>query len=162
LKAAGNEFHKEEISALNANNQVVVTGDITGEVFVTSLAKGNILGRMESFKGSINVVFMAEHHALIAPQSEGVHWTDINKFKSIFHSPPNISASAIVKVHSPHHYAISDLQGNIHILDYRAPLNIISTLKAGNTVHSLTARGSNLYAACEDGCVRVFDLTKTL
>jgi len=139
-----------------------VTGCIAGEVFVTNLAKGNILGRMEPFKGSINVIFMAENHALIAPQSEGVHWTDINKLKTIFHSPANISASSIVKVHSPHHYAISDLDGNIHLLDYRAPMNIISTIKAGNTIHALTSKGSNLYAACEDGCVRVFDLTKTL
>lgn len=30
VKAAGNEFHKEEISAFNANSQVIVSGCISG------------------------------------------------------------------------------------------------------------------------------------
>ena len=68
---------------------------------MTSLVKGNILGRLDPFKGSINSIFITENNALIAPQGEGVYWTDINKFKRIFHSPAEVSASAIVRVHSP-------------------------------------------------------------
>ena len=120
------------------------------------------MGRFDPFKGSINCIFATEHHTLIAPQGEGVHWTDINKFKRIFHSPAEISASAIVRVHSPFNYAISDIEGNIHVLDYRTPLKTIAKLRAGNSIHALSAKGSNLFAACEDGNTRMFDLTKVL
>ena len=129
---------------------------------MTSLVKGNILGRLEPFKGSINSIFITENNALIAPQGEGVYWTDINKFKRIFHSPAEVSASAIVRVHSPYNYAIADIEGNIHLLDYRAPLKVIAKLRAGNSIHALEAKGSNLFAACEDGNVRLFDITKVL
>jgi hypothetical protein len=162
LKAGGGEFHKEEISTLSTQAQLAVTGCIAGEVYVTSLVKGNILGRFDPFIGSINAIFMADHYALIAPQGDGVHWTDINKFKRIFHSPTSISISSIVKVLSAHNYAFSDLEGTIHVLDYRTPNEPIAKLKAGNTIHEMTARGSQLFAACEDGCVRVFDLAKVL
>ncbi len=83
----------------------------------------------------------------------------MNKLKVFFHSPEGISVSSIVNVHSPNNYAISDLEGNIHLLDRRAPMNIIGKKKAGNSIHALEAKGSLLYAACEDGYVRVFDVT---
>lgn len=160
LKVAGNEFHKEEISCLSTLGQLAVTGCIAGDVYVTSLVKGNILGRLESYKTSVNVIFLTEAHALIAPQGDGVHWMDVNKMKRVFHSPPDISASAIVRVNSVYNYAISDLKGDIHLLDYRTPTNIVASLKTGNSIHALTSSGSQLYAACEDGCVRVFDTAK--
>ena len=73
-----------------------------------------------------------------------------------------MSASAIVRVHSPYNYAIADIEGNIHLLDYRAPLKVIAKLRAGNSIHALEAKGSNLFAACEDGNVRLFDIAKVL
>ncbi len=75
--------------------------------------------------------------ALIAPEGDGLYWVDANKFKKIFHSPSDISVSSIVKVHSSYHYAIADLKGMIYMVDSRAPMNIIATMKAGNTVHAL-------------------------
>jgi len=95
---------------------------------------------------------------LVAPQGDGIYWTDVNKLKSLFHSPEAISVSSVVNVHSPNNFAISDLEGNIHLLDRRAPMNIIGKKKAGNSIHALESKGSLLYAACEDGYVRVFDV----
>ena len=91
-----------------------------------------------------------------------MYWTDINKFKRIFHSPTEVSVSAIVRVHSQFNYAISDIEGNIHLLDYRTPLKVIAKLRAGNSIHALEAKGSSLLAACEDGNARMFDLSKVL
>ena len=44
-------------------------------------------------------------------------------------------------------------------MDRRAPMNMIGKKKAGNSIHALESKGSLLYAACEDGYVRVFDVT---
>lgn len=131
-------------------------------MYVSGLAKGNILGRFDPFKGVINCLKFVDNFALIAPQADGLYWTDVNKFKRVFHSPQDISVSAICRVHSPHYLAVGDLNGIIHLLDIRAPMNIIKTVRAGNTIHALEAKGSQLYAACEDGYVRVFDTSKLL
>lgn len=162
IKVAGNEFHKEEISEIATSASIALSGCIGGEVFVSGLAKGNILGKFESFKGVINWLGFTDNYALIAPQSDGLYWANINTFKTIFHSPSDVSVSAVCKVHSQNHLAVGDIDGNIHLLDSRAPMNIIKKIRAGNTIHSLTARGSQLYAACEDGYVRVFDISKHL
>lgn len=116
---------------------MVASGCIGGTVFVTNLAKGNIFGSFEPFKGAINYLSFADNYLLVAPQGEGVYWCDVNKLKNFFHSPEAISVSSIVNVHSPHNYAISDLEGNIHLLDRRAPMNIIGKKKAGNSIHAL-------------------------
>jgi len=113
-------------------------------------------------KGSINNLYFADSFFLATPQGDGVHWLDINKMKRIFHSPSGISATSIVQVHSINNYAISDLGGAIHFIDRRSPMNEIGCVQAGNTVHGLSSKGSQVYAACEDGYVRVFDLSKLL
>lgn len=127
---------------------MVLSGCIGGEVFVSGLAKGNILGRFEPFKGVINCLSFTDNFALIAPQGDGLYWCDVNKCKKIFHSPSDASVSAISRVHSQNHVAVGDIDGSIYLLDSRAPMNILKKIRAGNTIHSLTSRGSQLYAAC--------------
>lgn len=109
VKAVGNDFHKDEISTFASNATVVASGCIAGNVFVTNLAKGNIFGSFEPFKGAINYLSFADNYLLVAPQGDGVYWCDVNKLKIFFHSPEAISVSSIVNVHSPNNYAISDL-----------------------------------------------------
>jgi hypothetical protein len=79
--------------------------------------------------------------------------------KRIFHNPQGISASDIVQVQT-HLYAAADLEGAIHLIDRRSPMNTVGVLQAGNTVHHLASLGSQLYASCEDGYVRVWDVSK--
>lgn len=85
---------------------------------------------------------------------------EANKMKRLFHHPKDISVTDIVEVPATNMIAISDLDGRIHIVDRRKPTETIKFFEAGNTVHKLTVRGSEVYAACEDGCVRVFDVSK--
>ena len=139
---------------------MVATGCIEGKVFLSNLTKGNILGGFDVFKGSINCLSFADNYLLVAPQGDGVYWTDPNKLKTLFHSPAEASVSAIVNVHSPNHFAIGDLEGGIHFVDRRAPKTIIAKRIAGNSIHALQSKGSLVFAACEDGYVRVFDIAK--
>ena len=137
VKVAGNHFHQAEITSLAVSPTVILSGCIEGEVFASNLGKGNILGKFDSFKGAINSISIADNYALIAPQSNGVFWNDINKLKTIFHSPPDISVTAIAKISHSHNYAFSDLKGSIHLVDSRAPMKIIKKLEAGNSIHAL-------------------------
>lgn len=57
-------------------------------------------------------------------------------------------------------YAVSDIQGEIHLFDRRSPMEHKFLLKAGNTVHQMFYDDNVLLAACEDGCVRGWDLRK--
>jgi hypothetical protein len=113
-------------------------------------------------KTTINILTLTDNnqYLLVAPQGDGLYWIDTMKMKKIFHNPKDISVSDIIQVHSPTVLAVSELSGRIHIIDRRSPMEIIKSFDAGNTIHKLCARGSQLYAACEDGYMRVFDIAK--
>jgi hypothetical protein len=100
------------------------TGCIEGKVFASNLNKGAVVGQLEPFKGTINLLSLSDNnqYLLVAPQGEGVHWIDTGKMKRLFHNPKDISATDIVQVHSPTLHAISDLGGKIHLIDRRSPL----------------------------------------
>ena len=161
VKGSG-EFHKEEISAMVVGNNTVYTGCIEGKVFASNINKGTVIGQVEPFKGTINFLTLSDNnqYLLVAPQGEGVHWVDCTKLKVLFQNPKDISVTDIIQVLSPTILAISDLGGKIHLIDRRSPLEILKTFDAGNSIHKLSARGSQLYAACEDGFMRVFDVSK--
>ena len=50
--------------------------------------------------------------------------------------------------------------GEIHLFDRRNPMEHKFVLKAGNSIHQLFYEDNVLLAACEDGCVRGWDLRK--
>ena len=114
---------------------------------MSNLAKGSIVGKFENFSGVINCITIVDNYALIAPQGDGVHWCDINKLKKLFHSPRDVSISAITSLNN-NNYVFSDLQGGVHLMDKRTPLKAISSVRAGNTVHALCTKGSLAFAAC--------------
>lgn len=57
--------------------------------------------------------------------------------------------------------AFQILEGNIYVIDRRNPIEIVKQFQAGNTVHKLYSHGSQIYAACEDGYLRVFNIKET-
>jgi hypothetical protein len=147
---------------MTTGNNMIFTGCIEGKVFASSLNKGTVISQLEPMKGTINLLTLSDNnqYLLVAPQGDGVHWIDTTKMKGLFHNPKDISVTDIVQVHSPTIVAISDLSGKIHIVDRRSPMETIKYFDAGNSIHKLSARGSQVYAACEDGYMRVFDLSK--
>ncbi len=80
--------------------------------------------------------------------------------KRLFETDLKGNSSDIVQLHNKNYFAISDIQGEIHLFDKRTPLQPKHLLKAGNTVHQMFYDENNLFAACEDGCVRGWDLRK--
>jgi mannose/fructose/N-acetylgalactosamine-specific phosphotransferase system component IIB len=99
-------------------------------------------------------------YLLVAPQGEGVLWIETVNMKKIHHNPKDVSITDIVQVNEQNLYAFAELSGKIHIIDRKKPTEIKMTFDAGNTIHKLASRGSLLYAACEDGFMRVFDASK--
>ena len=136
------------------------TGCIGGRVYASSLAKGNLVASMEEMAGGINCLLPTEQYLLVAPQGDGVHWLDVNKFKRIFHAPKNLSVTDIHKLDQPHLFAVSTLEGTLHLVDRRAPLEPVKVWQAGNSIHKLIGRKDSLICACEDGVVRGFELAK--
>lgn len=63
-------------------------------------------------------------------------------------------------MYNKNQYAVGDIEGEIRLFDKRSPMQQKFLLKAGNTVHKLWNEDNLLLAACEDGCVRGWDLRK--
>lgn len=84
----------------------------------------------------------------MAPQGDGVHWLDINKFKTIFHAPKDLSVTDLYKMDQLHLFAVATLEGSLHVIDRRAPLEPVKVWQAGNSIHKLTVRKDSLICAC--------------
>ena len=131
-------------------------------MYASNLNKGVVIGQVQQMKGSINQLSLSDNNQclLVAPQGEGLYWVDTTKMITLFYNPKDIAITDIVQVHAPTTMAISALDGKIHLIDRRKPQEIVKSFDAGNSIHKLHAKGSQLYAACEDGYVRVFDVSK--
>jgi hypothetical protein len=103
----------------------------------------------------------------VGPALNSIYWYDSNKLKQLFTNELNVSyqiikgsSTDIIQLATKNQYAVSDIQGEIHLFDKRSPMEHKFLLKAGNTVHQMFYDDNVLLAACEDGCVRGWDLRK--
>jgi len=80
--------------------------------------------------------------------------------KQLFSNELKGPSTDIIQLQNKNQYAVGDIEGEIRLFDRRSPMQQKFLLQAGNTVHKLWNEENLLIAACEDGCVRGWDLRK--